>query len=597
MLGFRRYTSLGLVLLLATACAGASGADSSAAAEDAAGGTTSTGTTKAGGPTAIDDGEAGAASAPAEREGNAAAGRNGSPEDEAVAGAGTDTVTDDRSSSGDGNADGIDDGHEDDPPRPITPQDWMNAVPGLGEKSLNAIFLPATHDSGTYKIVPPLARPIDDVFAPDDGENAVIRLGEFAGISQEWAKAQNKTVLEQLNDGVRAIDLRPCAEKDGTLRVCHSLYGAPMSEILADIRTFADAHPHEFVLVSLAGFAGMNDAHQLALVSEIKQRLGSHLLNAAKGEVAPSTTLNDVWKTGKSLAVQYDDNEAYRDPSFLSTSKIRSAYDGEKWKRDETRERLVDAIEGKVSSSRFLWFSSQATPNKDLLMRSLDPLGNYPKSLEELAAATNPVVLGWIKNDWASHPLNILAVDFYENSCVVPLAQLLNGGSVSLDGCSIGNDTNWDKWALVSYGRGAGVPMVCAAGEQSMAGLCYSACQPGYSANVGFPYLCQAPCPAGTRDDGLTCFRDAQIISANTKSCPWYNKCGVGSSCNKCPDGWENDGCTCRINPQASSKSNYNRGVGHLANSCPAGTEQSGLLCYPACRDGYSGVGPLCVPQ
>lgn len=39
----------------------------------------------------------------------------------------------------------------------------------------------------------------------------------------------------------------------------------------------------------------------------------------------------------------------------------------------------------------------------------------------------------------------------------------------------------------------------------------------------------------------------------------------------------------------------YGRGAGRPLNSCPDhALEQAGLLCYPTCRDGYNGVGPVC---
>lgn len=38
----------------------------------------------------------------------------------------------------------------------------------------------------------------------------------------------------------------------------------------------------------------------------------------------------------------------------------------------------------------------------------------------------------------------------------------------------------------------------------------------------------------------------------------------------------------------------YGRGWGKPISACPSSKEKSGLLCYPKCRDGYKGVGPVC---
>ncbi len=41
-------------------------------------------------------------------------------------------------------------------------------------------------------------------------------------------------------------------------------------------------------------------------------------------------------------------------------------------------------------------------------------------------------------------------------------------------------------------------------------------------------------------------------------------------------------------------KFSYGRGVGKPISTCAAGLEESGLLCYPPCKEGYKGIGPVC---
>ena len=38
----------------------------------------------------------------------------------------------------------------------------------------------------------------------------------------------------------------------------------------------------------------------------------------------------------------------------------------------------------------------------------------------------------------------------------------------------------------------------------------------------------------------------------------------------------------------------YGRGVGKAISACREGEERRGALCYPLCRDGYVGRGPVC---
>jgi len=144
-----------------------------------------------------------------------------------------------------------------------------------------------------------------------------------------------------------------------------------------------------------------------------------------------------------------------------------------------------------------------------------------------------------------------------------------------------------------SYGRTVGKPMGCGPDEEKDGGLCYPECKAGYK---GVGPVCWERCPEGYEDDGLTCRRPGKIIKADSSACPWADKCGLTlkKGCSKCPDGYKNDGCTCRRNPDIVKKKSYGRGVGKPLHTCGADAEKDGALCYPKCKAGYDGVGPVC---
>jgi hypothetical protein len=145
-----------------------------------------------------------------------------------------------------------------------------------------------------------------------------------------------------------------------------------------------------------------------------------------------------------------------------------------------------------------------------------------------------------------------------------------------------------------SYGRGAGTaPSDCGAGNENWGGLCYPACREGFR---GVGTMCWEFCPPGYTDDGLTCRRDASIVTSDNSRCNDWDKCGLtfDRGCSVCPAGYQNDGCFCRVDADIFGKSGYDRGVGRLPSICPAGQEMSGLLCYPTCSAGFAGSGPVC---
>ena len=69
--------------------------------------------------------------------------------------------------------------------------------------------------------------------------------------------------------------------------------------------------------------------------------------------------------------------------------------------------------------------------------------------------------------------------------------------------------------AKKSEGRGVGTPMKCAAGLQTDAGLCYSACKAGYH---GVGPVCWQNCPAGRKDCAAGCTTDTQTCVTDTIS-------------------------------------------------------------------------------
>jgi hypothetical protein len=183
-----------------------------------------------------------------------------------------------------------------------------------------------------------------------------------------------------------------------------------------------------------------------------------------------------------------------------------------------------------------------------------------------------------------------------------------------------------------SYGRTAGnVASTCANPNDEKdatggpAGLCYPKCPPGYA---GVGPVCWQSCPSGFRDDGGFCAKPAaytlrgneypwkfgdkafsldgarsRCTSANPQGCQKlgeiiYPNCKTGFStigleCSPvCPPGFGTDiGVSC-------TKKTSNRGAGVLS-SCGPGlirdeTGGPAGLCYPQCKTGFSGVGPVC---
>ena len=66
-----------------------------------------------------------------------------------------------------------------------------------------------------------------------------------------WSRCQTRTVAQQLEDGVRFLDLRvsPCGKDTETLHIVHGLACDSLTSTLEDISCFVRAHPREIVVI------------------------------------------------------------------------------------------------------------------------------------------------------------------------------------------------------------------------------------------------------------------------------------------------------------------------------------------------------------
>ena len=105
------------------------------------------------------------------------------------------------------------------------------------------------------------------------------------------------------------------------------------------------------------------------------------------------------------------------------------------------------------------------------------------------------------------------------------------------------------------YNRGAGTAQVCPSGKDKKAGRCLDRCKNGYAADK-YGNRCRQSCGRGYRTYRYVCYK-------NWRSWNW--------------------------------RKSYSRGLGKLPSICPQGKEKEVALCYPKCKNGFTGRGPLCL--
>ena len=128
---------------------------------------------------------------------------------------------------------------------------WMGDLPDHVKTSpLCSLSIPGSHDSFTYS----LKR--SGTAGPDQPECIRKLTKKFPRIScwllYKWSVTQRRSVMAQLESGVRYFDIRLEAvteEGEREFRILHCLLGTRVTELLVEMKTFLDENKSEIVIL------------------------------------------------------------------------------------------------------------------------------------------------------------------------------------------------------------------------------------------------------------------------------------------------------------------------------------------------------------
>lgn len=324
----------------------------------------------------------------------------------------------------------------------------------------------------TYALQNTYSRPANDAFAPDtDNKKRGLSFAGELGYNV-WARAQQKTILQMLNDGIRYLDIRVCVDRSGNLMTCHGLYAATVGKVLDDVATFASQNPREVVVLQFqhvydwgmkdqngqsdnANYMAISDTNKNALYQLVQTKIGQYLVPNRTGSssLSPGSKLHEVWATAKQVIVVTDMegnlnfSSAPQSTYFWSYSQYMDYY----WTGETVdKPTVLSAISGRLgsgpSSGKFMTIPFSLSPTGDDYGKSFDPTGDYPSSLRSMAKQVNPVLLSYLSTEWKGMRPNIISTDFYDESCLISVVKNLNG--IAATACSSDRNQKWGSWKV-----------------------------------------------------------------------------------------------------------------------------------------------------
>jgi hypothetical protein len=325
---------------------------------------------------------------------------------------------------------------------------WMGDLAHIiGKRTLFEIAIPGTHDSATHRIS------LHNKIAP--GQDLPEYINQIRSVTQYavfltdvvagdvlagWAKAQRKSIYDQLCDGIRYFDLR-VAYMDGELVIAHGMVSCTMDEVLDDIKRFTDEHPREIVLMEMSHFGGMTDDAHATLAQKVYHAFGGKLIpndlnmNVDSTPSEGRTTVEMVWKLGYQVMVFYENDTVVKDSNkrLWPIGKRNSHWPNvnlvdfgtlyNKMRHGLTQSRGKDHLfitQGLITPAGALIAAGVAKSVTDLavigsIMNWVMPSLDTPKDLFHLARQVNPTVCRWLV-EWAEEGIgqNVVIADLYD---------------------------------------------------------------------------------------------------------------------------------------------------------------------------------------
>lgn len=301
---------------------------------------------------------------------------------------------------------------------------WMeNYASIIGSLTLGALTIPGTHGSGTYCAYSPFA--------------------------QGHEKTQSLPISQQLELGIRALDIQIGQESKGKFIISHDMFRTKYTtkQALTEVVKFVEAHPMEIVILDINKFTVLEWVEVGFDYVSLKAQLADILLPyALPPDNSSTSTLNDIWgaKDLKRIVVAWDGPEP---DSYMWSGIAKHTYADVR-----TPQQLHQAIaedSWPVGAKEGLWSLG--------VFESVD----FVHTPRLNSIDTFPSIDNWFYGcgDWALKA-NIISLDFFEEfgNIVVSsvCANLIKGhGTLKMLRCIMESvrdysHDNSDGWVVVS---------------------------------------------------------------------------------------------------------------------------------------------------
>jgi len=318
----------------------------------------------------------------------------------------------------------------------ITEASWMEHLEEyIADKPLCRVALPGTHDSATYRFAKDLgAAPDSDLTQKiqdtlEGGPKIFRKIGSKINdaildqVYERMCKCQELTIKQQLEEGVRYLDLRlGFHEESGQFYSCHGVFCVDMKEVVQEINGFLDAHPKEIVICDFNHLYGMTGKHD-EFTDMVLEMLGDKVADI--DHVKPNSTYSEFLEKNARAIVIYHDGMTSKESEgrLWSRGWILSP-----WPQANDSEDLYDKLKENITNrklNKFFVLQGILTPDGELIKEEV-MANRGDMSIKNIASKVSCRVVDWVDDEWKDMTHNVVIVDFFSDCSMVQAILNLN---------------------------------------------------------------------------------------------------------------------------------------------------------------------------
>jgi len=332
----------------------------------------------------------------------------------------------------------------------------------IASQNITEIIIPGSHNSGTACL--------SNDTSNDHGGRLIRKCAFWFGqsstyhVAKKWSACQPWSILEQLQSGLRYLDLRIGVDTNQTLpskqlRVCHGFFAESIEMVLQQVVDFCIVNTNEFVVLDFQKlyFHTVNSSHSkkdieqrnLILVTEIETRLRHYLVSAKTWHMPLSTLQHTRQRVFIFYPVEKNSASWWRDwmiprhfvnsvwPNVTGAQFIKERMDLFIRVNEEKKQKIAAnntsirhgamfVLQGIVTERPTQVFLGIISSSLTYLSKGWVTFWGYPCSIEEQSRDVNSTVMGLVEKTYNPSFLNVILLDWANDTNLTQRIAMLN---------------------------------------------------------------------------------------------------------------------------------------------------------------------------